>query len=924
MFKTDFGRIKAMNGVEKALKEALKGDVLSDRLSQIVYSVDASIFQVFPRIIVIPRDEEDLIATIKIAKQFEVPLTARGAATGITGGALGEGLVIDLSCYLNQIIEIDFENEFVVAEPGVIQDDLNRELKKRGYRLGPETSTGDRATLGGMLANNAAGARSLRYGTFADALISCDVILANGEKITLSTNDTNTISKKLLKLRNTFASLVLTELSHLPRRVSGYHLESFIKDPFNPSLIMAGSEGTLGVVSKMKIKIVKEKPFVGQALIFFPEFITLFETIEPILSLNPLSFELLDDKILYASKGASPSWLKGGMKAVLVVEFDADTLEGVEEHLKNFNTLFPTSFCYTNEKTINEVRQLRRRGLGLLMSKRSYSQAIAFIEDISVPPRELKPFMMRFFTLLKRHQKEAGIYGHIGAGCLHIRPYIDLRDPKELEMVKIIMLEVTSLVKEFGGSLSGEHGDGLIRSWLNLSLFGGNLYQLQKDIKQLFDPFYLMNPKKIIGGEFNEEHLRLNPDKITKQFDTFQDFSKEGGLALSAEMCNGNGRCRKKEGIMCPSFQATRKEKETTRARAETLRTLIHSEREEDDLTSDALHEVLDLCLGCKGCLAECPSSVDMTKIKQEALYHYYKKKRRKIRDFIFSSIGEHHSFPKLMNWLLKSKIVRGILSQLGITKKRPLPELCETRFSEWAKKQERGQGAPVVLFIDTFTEFYEPDIGKAAYKVLTALGFSVICPPWSCCGRPLLSKGFLEKAKDKGELVIKTLLPFAEKGIPIIGLEPSCLFTLKNDLAPLRLECSLIEKQCILFDTFVNQNLTKELKSFPNPVYVHGHCHQKASIGMRDTIELLNKVQGIKLYEIASGCCGMAGSFGYETEHYDLSMQIGELVLFPKVREAPEDAIIIANGTSCRAQVEQGTERKGIHIAKFLSDLLE
>jgi FAD/FMN-containing dehydrogenase/Fe-S oxidoreductase len=909
-----------MTEVEKALKKCLKGEVLSDRLSQIVYSVDASIFQIPPKIVVIPRDEEDLVETIKIGKQFEMPITLRGAGTGITGGALGEGIVVDTSQHLNHILEIDYEKETVVVEPGVIQDDLNRALKHRGYRLGPETSTGNRATLGGMLGNNAAGARSLRYGTFADALLSCDVILSNGEKITLNEKSTHTVAKKLLKLREKYATLVLTELPHLPRRVSGYHLECFLKDPFNPSLIMAGSEGTLGVVSQMTLKIVKEKPFVGQALIFFKEFLSLFNTVDLILSLNPLSFELIDDKILYA-RSASYLWLKQGMKALLIVEFDGESLEDVEKQLKTFQTFFPESYCHTDFRTIAEVRDLRKRGLGILMSKRTYSQAIAFIEDIAVPPRALKPFMMRFLTLLKQHGKEAGIYGHIGSGCLHIRPYIDLRQKEEIETLKVIMLEVTALLKEFQGALSGEHGDGLIRSFLNLSLFGPNLYQVQKEIKNLFDPTYLLNPKKIIGGEFNEKDLKLHPGKITKEFETFQDFSKEGGLPLSAEMCNGNGQCRKKEGVMCPSFQATRQEKDTTRARAETLRELIHSEAQEDDLSSETLHEVLDLCLSCKGCLKECPSSIDMAKIKQEALYQYQKKNGRNLRDFLFTSIGKT-PFPRVMNALIETKLIRGLLFQIGITKKRPLPKLAEKSFSDWVKKQSPQEGKPVVLFSDTLTEFYEPQIGMSAYKVLTALGFKVIVPPWSCCGRAQLSKGFLEEAQERGKAVLKTLLPFAEKGIPIIGLEPSCLFTLKHDLKALRLDAELIEKACVLFDTFVNNHLDRDLKPFPKTVYLHGHCHQKAHLGMSDTLSLLRKIKGIDLYEIPSGCCGMAGSFGYEKEHYDLSMQIGELVLFPALREAKEESVIIASGSSCRTQIAHGTKRKAIHIAEFLTAL--
>ncbi len=876
---------------KKELQKALGESVLLDEAHRTVYAVDASIYSIKPLAIVTPKRVEDVQIAVQIAARHSIPITARGAATGITGGCLGAGLVLDFSCFMNKILDINLKNKTVLCESGVIQDSLNEALRPHGFRLGPDTSTGNVATLGGMLANNSAGAKSLLFGSMLDHIEEVEVVLADG---TLVTYNKESKLPALEKIKETYGKEIESHFPRLARSSSGYSLRALLDSPINPAKLFAASEGTLGVVTKLTLRIVPLPPKSHIYLIAYSSVTAALSAVPELLHHHPYSLELIDDKVIDGGR-RSPKlksrmhWLKGNPKALLALELP------IEKAIQGATLLKSPS-------EESDFWALRKGGLGVLLSKRAYSRGIGFIEDISVDPKNLGPFMEELVAYLKSMGKEAGIYGHAGSGCMHIRPYIDLRSEKEQELLLTIQEYITDLLLKYGGVLSGEHGDGLIRSWLNPKLFGKKLYEAHLLVKKAFDPENLMNPGKIVHGKSPLKNLRK---PALKEPETFLDFSKVGGLALSVDLCNGNGLCRKKEGLMCPSYQATGSEFDTTRARATALREYALQP------TSEVL-DVLDLCLQCKGCKTECPSQVDLAKMKAEMLYQVQKKEGTPLRSLLFAHVGElsHFFFPMRALYNLLLKLPFGPL--FGITPHRHLPPLAKLRFSENVPPQP-DLSKKVVLLSDTFTEFHCPEVGFAAIKVLNQMGFTAIVPTWSCCGRPALSKGVLPKAKRQAEALIASLEPY--KSLPIIGLEPSCLLTLVDEFSTSH------SLTCLTFDQFLAQNPLPPLYN-PCPILVHGHCHQKALIGMQPTLQVLRAIGGAQVTEIPSGCCGLAGSFGYEKEHYKLSMDIGELALFPAVRKNPE-ALILASGFSCRCQIQHGTSCRPLHLAELIEKSL-
>lgn len=950
-----------MQTLEQELKDAIHGEVHFDEISRRAYSVDASIYEIEPIGIVVPRGKQDLIKTIKIAYSHGIPVIARGAATGITGGCIGKGLIIDTSKYLTHILSINFSREQARCEPGVVQDNLNAVLSPKGYQLGPDTSTGNRATLGGMTANNAAGARSLRYGKMVDHVEKVEMILANGDVVLFEEIDDSIweqkrqqqdlegeIYREIFRILQTYRQEILDHFPKIPRRVSGYNLDELVKPgPINLAKLIVGSEGTLGIISEITVKIVPKPKARGLCLLHFDDMISAMRWVPKILSFDPLSVEMIDDTIIKLGKQnpamrGKMEWLQGDPKAIFAVGFEGDSPGQVEQKLINFTNEARKANMGYSQLFLNQPAQIenvwavRKAGLGILMSKRSYNRAVAFLEDVTVSPENLAPFMDRFCQYLASKGKEAGIYGHVGSGCMHVRPFLDLRNPEELALMNEMMQDISSLLLEYGGAMSGEHGDGIIRSWLNPKMFGDKLYQAFVDVKTAFDPNHLMNPGKIVRPMNHLKHLRLSPETFTEHPQTFLDFTKEGGFALAVDMCNGNGLCRKKEGVMCPSFQADNDEYHSTRARAQALRAIVHGQLKVNNFSNKEVYDVLDLCISCKGCKTECPSQVDMAKMKAEFLYQYQETHGYSLRSRLFGHIGKVNRFlspfAKVFNWLGSTLLAKQIQQWAGIAPARTLPRLASERFSKWFMhyKQPETATKPVVLFNDTFNEFNHPEIGQAAVKVLNHLGYQVILPPWKCCGRPLLSKGMLKQAKEGAEQLIDTLHPYAAQGIPIIGLEPSCLLAIRDDFSDMIKGESLevIQSHCLTFDEFLAKLIDKGefVLPFTNEtlqVKVHGHCHQKALVGTKHILRILRSIPGLEVSEISSGCCGMAGSFGYEAEHYDFSMKIGGLVLFPAIEVSPNDTVIIADGTSCRSQIADGTERKAKHLAEFLNEQL-
>lgn len=950
-----------MEELRNALRAGIEGEVRFDKISKKIYSVDASIYEIEPTGVVLPRTKQDLIEAVKIAHSFGIPVVARGAATGIAGGCVGSGLIIDTSKYLTQLITIDFQNEYAVCEPGVVQDTLNDALEASGYRLGPDTSTGNRATIGGMLANNAAGARSLKYGKMSDHVEETELVTADGETLRLGPIDDNTwelkrsqnnlegrIYSEIYRIRNQYRDEINKRFPQIPRRVSGYNLDEIIKEPgLNLSKLIAGSEGTLGIVTEVKVRIVPKPGLTAICILRFADMIEAMRSVPYLLSHHPISLEMIDDKIVALGR-SSPflkgklHWLKDTPQALFSIEFegrdDAQLREKTDLFVKKIleKGIDPSVICLSDPVDIAAIRTVRKSGLGLLLSKRTYARAIGFLEDISVAPDKLADFMERFNNYLKLIGKEAGIYGHVGSGCMHIRPYIDLRKPEELQMMHKMMEDVSDLLLAFGGALSGEHGDGLARSWLNKKMFGENINQAFIEVKKAFDPDNRMNPGKIVFPDDPSANLRLSPQTVIRNPRTFLDFSPEGGFPLAVDLCNGNGLCRKKDGVMCPSFQVTGDERDSTRARAQSLRAIVTGRLPAKAFADEGIKEILDLCIECKGCKTECPSQVDMAKMKAESLYHYQEKHGYSFRNKLFAHIDVLNRFgavfPSLFNAISPTGFSKRLLGFMGITAKRDLPRLASDPFSSrFAKiRQPADLKKEVVLFNDTFTEFNEPEIGVAAVRVLNRLGYRVVVPPRRCCGRPMISKGFLEEARQKALALTELLYPYALRNVPVIGLEPSCILTVKDDflsvLGSKNEKAARVISVCTTFDEFLAGLLSEGFPSFKESdreVKLHGHCHQKALVGTQPTLDVLRAIPGFRVSEAASGCCGMAGSFGYEAEHYDFSMKIGELRLFPAVRSSCSDTLWVANGFSCRTQIAGGTGRRAHHLAEVIEKSL-
>jgi FAD/FMN-containing dehydrogenase/Fe-S oxidoreductase len=866
--------------------------IRTDSLTRTIYSTDASILELLPTAVSTPHSIDQLSEALLWASQRGLSITPRGAGTGLAGGALGEGLIVDMARSLNQIIEIDPERRIARCQPGLVQDALNQAAAPFGLRLGPDTSTGDRATIGGMVATNSAGAHSMLYGSMANALIDCQLLLANGEQIRLSQWDRAPLDKILARHQEAL-------LSHLPplsRRASGYNLDWLLRGGPITDLI-AGSEGTLGILTEVTLRLEPRLPEIELLILPFKTVEEALESVEECLSYLPLALELIDQTVIKLGR-LSPSikghlgWLEGNPGAILVFE-------------KELTSPLPPLPCrrLSNPIEIEEVWRLRKAGLGLLMSRRTHSRATAFIEDLAVAPRDLAPFMRELTKLLSSDGLDIGIYGHAGPGCLHVRPFLDLRHPVEHRKMIEIMRQVCHLVGEFRGALSGEHGNGRLRSWLLPDLYGAKVCAAFQEVKQLFDPQGVMNPGVIIESP---PPTSLRAHSVDER-PTRLSFVREGGFAFAAEMCNGNGLCRSRGGLMCPSFQGSGDEFDTTRARAQAIWAGCQGKLDLREMV-----KVLDRCLECKGCKRECPSQVDMAKLKVELLYRRNQELGPSLRDRLFA-----HA-PDLLKWSWFS-LPQGLNQLLGIAP-RPLPRRASQLFSQWVAEQRgRATGSEVVLLTDTYTQHCTPNVGIAAFQLLTSLGYHPFCPPYQCCGRPLISKGLLDQAAARARKLISQLLPFATRGIPILTLEPSCLSALIDDYLDLvpGEESAIVASSCFPLERFLKD---KGLAlSGPAPL-VHTHCHDKALSPTSDLMELLAPLQPEL---IPAGCCGMAGSFGYELEHYELSMAIAEDRLLPAIRSA-EGRPIVANGFSCRTQIAQLSGQRALHPVEFLQTTLK
>jgi Fe-S oxidoreductase/FAD/FMN-containing dehydrogenase len=833
-----------------------------------------------------------------------------------------------------------------------------------GLQFGPDTSTSNRATIGGMIGNNSAGAHSLTYGKTLDHVIELTVLLADGSEAVLKDVSPEAVQTKsrvdsiegrayreVFRLAQQHKNEILDRYPKIMRRVSGYNLDEFVKpQPFNLSRMLVGSEGTLATIVEAKMRLVPKPKWTAMDVIHFNDDIEALECAQVILQTRPYAMESTDKMVLNLARGNIEQsrrlgFVQGNPDSLLMVEYAGETEEEVRDQVYKLEDVrkrekigYAATMAFKPEE-VKAIWGVRKAGLGLLLGIKGDKKPIAFVEDTAVEPAKLPEFIRRFKEVVSRHDTVAGYYGHCSVGCMHIRPLINLKEVTEKEKMVAIANDITELVLEFNGALSGEHGDGLARSHFNAKLFGPALYDAFRQIKRAFDPKNIMNPGKIVDAPAMTESLKISPQYKPWEPRTTLDFAGQGGFARSVEMCSGMGECRKKlDGTMCPSYMGTLDEEHSTRGRANALRNAISGRAPQEEFTGKRLYEVMDLCLECKACKAECPSNVDMAKLKYEFLDHYHRANGLPLRNRMFGGIEKVNrigsALAPVSNWIASSGINRWLMEIFaGIDRRRPLPQFAGENFAEWFRKhQAAGDGSrgEVLLFHDTFNNFNTPNVAIAATRFLEKSGYRVLLADKKCCGRPMISKGMLGEARENAAWNVDKLAPHAEKGIPIVGLEPSCLLTLRDEYPELipTTAAKKVAVNSFLFDEFVMREHNEGrliLQSHRNgkKALLHGHCHQKALVGTAPTIAMLKKA-GYEVSEIDSGCCGMAGSFGFEKEHYDLSIKIGNRRLVPALKAAGADAEIVAPGISCRQQIDHLAGRKAKHPAELLLEGIE
>ncbi len=958
-------------------RREIEGEVRFDTYSKVLYSTDASVWQIEPIGVVIPKHADDVAAIGRVAARNQVPILPRGGATSLSGQTVGHAVHIDFAKYMHDVLEFNAEEQWVRVQPGVIQDQLNNYLRPKGFQLGPDTSSSSRATLGGMTGNNSAGSHSIVYGKMIDHVLEVKTVLADGSEATfgpverarlesLSRGDSleNRLYRELLALGEAKKDEILARFPRIIRRVSGYNLDELVSNnggfgagyssetgPFNLAKLLVGSEGTLAVVSEAKIRAVPLPKKKALLLVHFRSLHESVESVEEILAFEPAAIELMDEFILKQAFSkpefaSEMGFVDRDANVLMAVEFFGESatelqskLDGLKGHLERKGI----GFSYVpviDARRQSSIWNTRKQALGLLMSVMGDKKPIAFVEDPAVPIAKMPAFLRGFQEILETHDAHGGYYGHASVGCLHVRPMIDLKQASEVAKMGRILDEVFALVKQYGGSMSGEHGDGIARGKYNKELFGPEIYQAFRQVKAVFDPDNIMNPGKVVEAPEPTENLRWGADYHTIDINTHLDFSREGGFARAIEQCNGMGVCRKRDvGTMCPSYHATLDEEHSTRGRANALRAALSGTLPPGEFTSRRMYDVLDLCLECKGCKRECPTNVDMAKIKYEFLAHYYAEHGTPLRARMFAGIGKLNKwgsrFAPLANLTMRLKPVKWALDRfVGIDARRAMPPFVGENFETWFEKRKpmaSGTGkSKAVLFHDCFMTYNYPEVGKAATEVLEKAGFEVVLAERTCCGRPMISKGLIEDARQAAEHNVRVLKPYVEQGIPVLGCEPSCLLTLRDDYLDLVKgpDVEMVAANARLVDEFLVEleragKLDLRFNEDSKAVLFHGHCHQKAHVGSAPSLEALRLAPGLDVTEVNSGCCGMAGSFGFEKEHYELSETIARQRLIPAVEAASPETEVAVTGVSCRQQIGHFTDRKPRHVVEVLRDAL-
>ena len=965
------------------LRNSLDGDLYTDRATRLLYATDASAYREIPLAVARPRNKEDISRLIAFARKMKTSLIPRTAGTSLAGQVVGGGIIVDISKYLNKVIEINAEEHWVRVEPGVVLDELNKLTEPLGLFFGPETSTSNRCMIGGMVGNNSCGSHSLIYGSTRDHTIEVKAFLSSGDEVVFGPLSSLAFDNKCLQ--NDQEGTIYRNIHHLladphnqeqiraeypdpdlERRNTGYAIDLLLDtEPFKPGApdfnfckLLAGSEGTLAFITEIRLNLVPLPPREKALLcVHCHNLEDAFYGNLIVLGHKPVAVELMDHFILEQTKTnieqrKNRFFITGEPAAILIVEMAEDSKEAIGEKAAAIEgdlrqACYGYHFPLVTGTDIGKVWNLRKAGLGMLSSLPGDAKPVAVIEDTAVKPALLPEYMAEFRLMLDNYGLTCVYYAHIATGELHLRPVLNLKDPGDVELFHTIALETARLVKKYRGSLSGEHGDGRLRGEFIPLMIGPHNYGLLKTIKQAWDPEQIFNPGKITDTPRMNSSLRYEPGKPLRGIDTVFDFGETGGILRAVEQCNGSGDCRKTAvigGTMCPSYMASKDENTTTRARANTLREFLTNSDQENPFNHREVYDSLDLCLSCKGCKSECPSNVDMSKYKAEFLHHWYQSHGIPIRTRLIANISKISRlgmlFPALFNYIATNRITSSLLKKtLGFAPARSIPVLYKYTLRSWAKaKDDKGNNFPngkVYLFADEFTEYNDVEIGMKAIQLLNRLGYQVEIPRHVESGRAYLSKGLLTRARQLAINNVNLLKDLVSESSPLIGIEPSAILSFRDEYpslvgAELKERANSLAENCFMFDEFIMRQVaagkisSAQFTLASRTVSLHGHCHQKALASTGPTREMLSLPENYSVAEIKSGCCGMAGSFGYEKEHFMLSQKVGELVLFPAVRAASADAIISAPGTSCRHQIRDGTGRTALHPVEVLYDALK
>ena len=946
----------------RRLRTELEGEVLFDAFSRGRYSTDASIYQVEPIGVVIAKSAEDVVRAIAVANDEEVPVLPRGGGTSQCGQTVNRALVIDTSKHLNRVLSLDREARRVRVEPGIVLDRLNAYLKPHGLFFPVDVSTSSQATIGGMTGNNSCGSRSIRYGNMVHNVAAIDAVLASGESChfgpvpaALDALDNRPEYRALVGDLRAIAAREADELAarwpKLLRRVGGYNLDMLGPEGHNMAHILVGSEGTLAFSTAIELALQPIPPARTLGVCHFPGFYQAMAATQHIVELGPAAVELVDRTMIDLAR-AIPAFARtierfvvGEPEALLLVEFAGEAQAPQVQALHRLEELMAELgfaggvLAITDAALQREVWEVRKAGLNIMMSMKGDGKPVSFIEDCAVALPDLADYTDRLNRVFEKHGTKGTWYAHASVGCLHVRPVLNLKDPAEVKKMRAVAEEAFALVREYKGSHSGEHGDGIVRSEFHEAMFGSRLTRAFEDVKDRFDPADRFNPGRIVRPPKMDDRslFRYKPGYRAAAIETALDWSEWGGFAGAVEMCNNNGACRKAAGgVMCPSFRITGNERDLTRGRANTLRLAISGQLGPEALLGDEMRETMDLCISCKGCKRECPTGVDMARMKIEFQHHYRRRHGLTRRQRLIAYLPRYAPWAAraagLMNLRDRVPALAALSERLtGFAARRRLPQWRRDVFREQASLRD----ADLVLLADTFNSYFEPENLRAALAVLRAAGRKVAIIRAAaggrplCCGRTFLSQGLVEEAREEARRTLDALTPFVERGLPVVGLEPSCLLTLRDEFTVLLpgAASKALAVRARLFEEYVAETLSAEslaLKPLATRALLHGHCHQKA-FGAMDAVETaLRLVPELKVETVDSSCCGMAGAFGYEAEHYETSLAMGELSLLPAVRGADQAVLIVASGTSCRQQIRDGAGRRALHVARVLAEALD